>query len=795
MIIKKIDIENFGKFSGKLVEFKPGFNIIFGNNEDGKSTLMSFIKLMFYGNSSSKSSDVSKNLRKKYLPWNGSPMSGAIEFEIDGQSFRLHKDFKKTSSTDKTTISNIDTGEKVTLPSNCEIGEEFFNMTSGEFERSVFIEEFGGFSSESAGDSLAMRISNLTVSGDEGFSQNLVVDRISKAREELVSKSQKKGLLVEAQAKLEKLNYNLDVLNEQTSAQYELMFDISALKNEISEMESQLDIISNNQKVSNAKKELKLFSNLAEQFKQKEAVLSRLEDYQISPSLLTDLTKQGNALKSQISETLTTSAESGRAVVSDSEYLRCAEISEKRQKLESDLEHIKTTVLSAEKALENQIKSEHKKLLMLSALFPIIALILSLGCFFLLPKFTAVGILPLLLGAFGFWVVRHNAGQKTSNSLSVRIARQEYENALRLLSFCDADTLGKTASELVAFVEKKKAEYDEFIEQKLSYYSCSSLEELQGKTVSAENSRFVSSAGAVLELKQQFINLVSKAKTAETFEQALSIFNEIETTLSELSAVERDISTISKTISSEAISHDFVLSKIDELSQSIKSLPIDTTMTEKNPDEIKLLLNEKRDRLGDLQSLIKLPEVSENQLLSQISEAKDAINDFSERYDCLSIVSEVMDTAISEMNKGLGSHLSQKTAEYLSQMSGGKHSDVMVSRDLSIETRGALNEGYHEWKYLSAGAIDRVYLALRLAATDIIAEKGNPLPLFLDDILTQYDDENCKNTLMFLKKYLEEYGSTTQILFFTCHNHIAKMAREVLKDINEITLQEGMTRQ
>lgn len=794
MIIKKIDIENFGKFSGKIVEFKPGFNIIFGNNEDGKSTLMSFIKLMFYGNSSSKSSDVSKNLRKKYLPWNGSPMSGSIEFESNGQSFRLHKDFKKTSSTDKTTVSNIDTGERVTFPSNCEIGEEIFNMTSGEFERSVFIEEFGGFSSESAGDSLAMRISNLTVSGDEGFSQNLVIDRISKAKEELISKSQKKGLLVEAQSRLEKLNYELDMLNEQTSAQQALMSDISALKNEISGLETELDAISINQKVANAKKELKLFSNLAEQFNQRESVLSRLENYQLTPSLLADLIKEGNALKSKISETLTASAESSSAVVSDSEYIRCAEIAERRQKLDSDLVHIKTTVSSAEKALENQIKTERKKLFILSSLLPIIALILSLGCFLFLPKFTVVGILPLILGALGFWWVRHNTEQKTNNSLSVRIARQEYENSLHLLSFYDADTLGKTVSELVSFVDKKKTEYGEFIEQKLSYYSCSSLEELQSKTVSAENSRFANSASVVLDLKQQFIDLVSKAKAIETFEQALIIFNEIETTLLELSANERDISTISNTISLEAIGRDFVLSKIDELSKFIESLPVDNTVTEKKPDEIKFLLKEKRDRLGDLQSRIKLPEVSENQLLSQISEAKDAINDFSERYDCLSIVSEVMDAAISEMNRGLGSHLSQKTAEYLSQMSGGKHNDVMVSRDLSIETRGALSESYHEWKHLSSGAIDRVYLALRLATTDIIAEKGNPLPLFLDDILTQYDDENCKNTLIFLKKYLEEYGSTTQILFFTCHNHIAKMAREIFKNINEITLQEGMTK-
>ena len=85
MIIKKIDIEGFGKFSGHAIDFKPGFNLIFGKNEDGKSTLMAFIKLMFYGGGGAKGTDISKNPRRKYAPWNGSAMSGAIEFDTEGK--------------------------------------------------------------------------------------------------------------------------------------------------------------------------------------------------------------------------------------------------------------------------------------------------------------------------------------------------------------------------------------------------------------------------------------------------------------------------------------------------------------------------------------------------------------------------------------------------------------------------------------------------------------------------------------------------------------------------------------
>ena len=77
---------------------------------------------------------------------------------------------------------------------------------------------------------------------------------------------------------------------------------------------------------------------------------------------------------------------------------------------------------------------------------------------------------------------------------------------------------------------------------------------------------------------------------------------------------------------------------------------------------------------------------------------------------------------------------------------------------------------------------------MRLAATDIIAEKHQPLPIFIDDILSQYDDEAVLETLNFLKSYIESANSSTQILFFTCHNHITEMAEKVFPKINKISL-------
>ncbi|MBP1592013.1 MAG: AAA family ATPase, partial [Oscillospiraceae bacterium] len=108
MKLRTIYIKNFGKLKDFKLKLKPELNIICGNNESGKTTVMSFIKMMFYG-TSCKSSDIGKNLRKKYAPWDGSPMSGYIEFEASGQEYRLEREFGNSNISDVITIWNLTT--------------------------------------------------------------------------------------------------------------------------------------------------------------------------------------------------------------------------------------------------------------------------------------------------------------------------------------------------------------------------------------------------------------------------------------------------------------------------------------------------------------------------------------------------------------------------------------------------------------------------------------------------------------------------------------------------------------
>ena len=49
MKIRELYLRSFGKFSEKKVVFHDGINVIYGENESGKSTVHTFIKSMLFG--------------------------------------------------------------------------------------------------------------------------------------------------------------------------------------------------------------------------------------------------------------------------------------------------------------------------------------------------------------------------------------------------------------------------------------------------------------------------------------------------------------------------------------------------------------------------------------------------------------------------------------------------------------------------------------------------------------------------------------------------------------------------
>lgn len=49
MQIRELILKNYGKFHNRQIELEDGINLIYGENESGKSTIHTFIKGMLFG--------------------------------------------------------------------------------------------------------------------------------------------------------------------------------------------------------------------------------------------------------------------------------------------------------------------------------------------------------------------------------------------------------------------------------------------------------------------------------------------------------------------------------------------------------------------------------------------------------------------------------------------------------------------------------------------------------------------------------------------------------------------------
>jgi uncharacterized protein YhaN len=74
---------------------------------------------------------------------------------------------------------------------------------------------------------------------------------------------------------------------------------------------------------------------------------------------------------------------------------------------------------------------------------------------------------------------------------------------------------------------------------------------------------------------------------------------------------------------------------------------------------------------------------------------------------------------------------------------------------------------------LSLGTADQLYLALRLASLEAYLESHEPVPLIVDDILIQFDDERAAAAL----EALAEVSRRTQVVLFTHHEHVCQIAQ------------------
>ncbi|MGL5949840.1 MAG: AAA family ATPase, partial [Cetobacterium sp.] len=139
MIIKKVNIIAFGALKNKVVNFDKGLNVIYGENESGKSTIEAFIKVWLYGFSTSRVKDLRANERVRYAPSSGETMRGELFVEFEDKEYIIIRTFGKTKKDDTSKVINALTGEDASYITYDEPGKYFLSINRSTFTKTLFI--------------------------------------------------------------------------------------------------------------------------------------------------------------------------------------------------------------------------------------------------------------------------------------------------------------------------------------------------------------------------------------------------------------------------------------------------------------------------------------------------------------------------------------------------------------------------------------------------------------------------------------------------------------------------------
>lgn len=193
MRIDKVEIDGFGKLNNVSFTFADGVNLIYGENESGKSTLCEFLLAAFYGlpNESKKVSD-DITPRKKYRPWNTEAFGGRVYFtDDDGRELVIERSFKGTKRGDKVSLRDAASWEE--LDNSDDIGEKLFGLSREAFLKTLYVKSFGADSLKSDDGEIMSRLSNLETSGAEDISYSKIINAMEKEIFSLKTKTGRGG--------------------------------------------------------------------------------------------------------------------------------------------------------------------------------------------------------------------------------------------------------------------------------------------------------------------------------------------------------------------------------------------------------------------------------------------------------------------------------------------------------------------------------------------------------------------------------------------------------------------------
>lgn len=809
MILKELNLISFGKFQNKTIHLEEGLNILYGENESGKTTIHNFIDGMFYGflKPYAKRRNYLEGL-EKYRPWNNQNYAGVLKLLQEGKVYRIERDFEKgkvkvyddlvgIDVTDK-----IDKGEKLkdNLP-----GIYFFDFNNMVYNNTISIKQLENKIESDLSKELGDRLANISTSLDDDISVKNAINKLDKkldaiGTEKAYTKPYGKAIneLNDLIVYRRKLMESKEEYNRQIIESFKLKEEIEKQENKLEELNNklkQLEILEKKkiyEEGINIKSELKKIDEEITNFK-KYSELS-FDDYALAIKLEGDkeyiskeIQKLNNTLEEIEKELNTAIKEVDENIINGidvekfySDLDNFDEIEEEKNNIMINREQNKLDLLNS----EIRDKKHKGKSLRTSMIMFFILSIVSIGLVFVNPLFIAF---PIVLGVLAF--IRRNLYKEIiseTEKISIEfedIEKSEKERDKRLI---DIESFQKELLEKYncnSKLELKKLKEDIYFKDRnyrIKKEEIKKLQENRDKVTLNLNTSKDSIQRSREEMER--IKRENNVKDLEDFKLGLDKKKKYEELIKEK---ESKIQILEKTLGD---------STLEEIQEEIKSYDyedlIDIEYVDKfeliqEIENIKFNLQKYWDTNSRLEERIENlnRDVKEFLLVEEeIERLKTEIKNYENEIKSINISKETIENISKEIHHQFAPTINKEVSEIINIISDGRYNEVKVDEDLNISIENPMTQEIVPIDSLSGGTMDQLYFALRFSIISSI--KGQSLPLILDDCFIQYDDERLRNII----EYLHQISHERQIILFTCHHRERQILDEIGLKYNLIKL-------
>lgn len=217
-----------------------------------------------------------------------------------------------------------------------------------------------------------------------------------------------------------------------------------------------------------------------------------------------------------------------------------------------------------------------------------------------------------------------------------------------------------------------------------------------------------------------------------------------------------------------------------------------------NPDEIKSKLLETRKKLNDKRSEIRDDNIAiaeKKTEIKQLSSSEDLLKrqsdleikkqqlcNFASDWIIPQIALFVLDRAISKYEMTGQSDVIKAAQNIFAHVTKNKYPTIpppTETKEIKIEDDARNRKGRME---MSRGTKEQLYFAMRLGFIEVYEKEREPMPIIMDDILVNFDDERGPLAV----KELANFAKDRQVIILTCHENTLDLYKKL--GANEVIL-------